>query len=738
MAKIGTNHPLSGNFSITNKTKNINNPGAKFTNEKTITFKVFSKNASKVILEIYDEHLGKEALYDYEMQKDNNNFWTIELNINDSILSVLYGYRAWGNNWIFDSNWKRGNSSAGFINDCDIYGNRYNPNKLLIDPYAKEISHDAINNEAIKYGAVGEKYASGGMLYQSIPFREYDTGIFAPKSIIFRETPLSFTRNKLKSEDLIIYEVHIKGFTMNDLSIDKQYRGTYKGAALKAKYLKELGINAVEFLPIHECENDQNDIDLRNSYGDQYWGYMTTNYFSPDRRYSSNKNFGGPTQEFKEMVEIFHKEGIEVYLDVVYNHTGEGGLWFRDDYTIANVKSFRGLDNQTYYERANRYWYYDNTGCGANFNCGNDIVMNLITDSLLYWAANMGIDGFRLDLAPVIGNVKEGNIDTAETSYDRNGFCFDKERLSIIENFFNRNNIFIPDDLKLIVEPWAATDGFQADIYKSNRGFQLGHFPEKWMEWNGHYRDAVKRIINEEGNKPNNSEPSFCDAVYGTRTLFNNLKNGPITSINYITCHDGFTLFDYIKSTGLRYNLEFMNQIIKNSFVILMFSRGIPMVLGGDEFGRTQLGDYNPYAIDNNLMWYDYNSLKKNKNLFESIKRIISLRTKYGLLRTADYNKTRYYFTSPALLNVTDKDCMVAFTVEDKNDKFYVGLNMWKDDYSFHIPQSSKNKKWAILINTDSAFDKNYNFWPLEKDQNTINSNSYLIKKKSCVVLKEI
>ena len=324
-----------------------------------------------------------------------------------------------------------------------IRGAASNPTSLVFEPYAAEISHDPVN-PLVPDGTV---YASGEN------HRLQDTGPVAPRGIVLKpdHTPTG-TKPQRKFEDEIIYEVHLRGFTRADQSIPESDRGTYRGAAQKATYLKELGVTAVEFLPVQETANDPNDMQPRTQ-GDNYWGYVTLAYFAPDRRYARDHTPGGPTREFKEMVRAFHDAGIKVYIDVVYNHTGEGGIFRdgrRDLPNTANILSWRGLDNPAYYELAGDVrFYFDNTGVGGNFNTAEKVVRDQILDSLRYWSKVLGVDGFRFDLAPVLGN-----------AIRRNGFDYQKRPR---DNPLNRAVNELPSRLvpavdgprvELIAEPW--------------------------------------------------------------------------------------------------------------------------------------------------------------------------------------------------------------------------------------------------------------------------------------------
>ena len=298
----------------------------------TITFKTYSSRATRIELYLYGSASGSQELARIVMTQGTGGVWNTT--VSSSALSgygitgtVYYGYRAWGPNWPYNAAWTKG-SATGFISDVDAAGNRFNPNKLLTDPYALELSHDPVN-PAMTDGTV---YASGAL------YRNIDTGATAPKGIVLAGDAQSIGIKPTRAfKDDIVYEVHPRGLTMNDASIPAADRGTYKGAGEKAAYLASLGVTAVEFLPVQETQNDTNDVNGANDTGDNYWGYMTLNYFAPDRRYAADKTPGGPTREFKAMVKAFHDQGIKVLIDVVYNHTGEGGAWNPSDTSTYNI-----------------------------------------------------------------------------------------------------------------------------------------------------------------------------------------------------------------------------------------------------------------------------------------------------------------------------------------------------------------------------------------------------------------
>ena len=365
-----------------------------------VTFKVYSSRASRIDLYLYSSATGTAEKATYSMTLGTGGVWSVTIptsTLSSQGLSgtLYYGYRAWGPNWPYASGWTKG-SATGFVSDVDASGNRFNPNKLLTDPYALELSQDP-TTPTMSNGTI---YASGAT------YRNIDSGSSAPKGIVLAgDTQSTGTKPTRAFKDDIVYEAHVRGLTMNDAGVTAAYRGTYKGAGQKAAYLAGLGVTAIEFLPVQETQNDTNDADPTSTTGDNYWGYMTLAYFAPDRRYAYDKTAGGPTREFKEMVKAFHDQGIKVLIDVVYNHTGEGGAWSPTDKTTYNIYGMRGLDNPTYYSlTSDMQSSWDNTGVGGNYNTRNTIAQNLIVDSLAYWRDTLGVDGYRFDLAAVLGN----------------------------------------------------------------------------------------------------------------------------------------------------------------------------------------------------------------------------------------------------------------------------------------------------------------------------------------------
>ncbi|MBI2930113.1 MAG: glycogen-debranching protein [Planctomycetes bacterium] len=591
---------------------------------KTLHVRVASVNATRMEVWLYAAPAREPEKERRVLERTAGGVWAADIDVSELDLRapIYYGLRAWGPNWPYDPAWKPG-SSAGFVCDVDRNGNRFNPNKLLLDPYAREMSHDPVTPKQMDY-----------TLYGTGPqHRLKDSGLVAPKGIVWADAGNEFGQKPERPfKDEVIYEVHLRGLTMNDPSVPEKLRGTYAGAALKASYLKELGVTAIELLPIHEYQNDINDVKA-STEGDNYWGYMTLNYFSPDRRYAADKSPGGPTKEFREMVKAFHEQGLKVYLDVVYNHTGEGGVWDKTG-EVAALLSFRGLDSATYYELADDPKFYtDNTICGANVNCVDEIVRTLIVDSLKYWADEMGVDGLRFDIAVILGNAVR-----------RGGLRFQNDPRNALGRAMRELR-----GVDLIAEPWAGGEG----------GFQLGNFPSGYAEWNGDYRKEIRLAQNKLGVEKL-TPGQIATRVAGSSDLFGDDGRKPWHSVNYLSCHDGFTLRDAYSYTkkqndqpwpygpsdgGDDHNWSWdhgndrvlQRQAARTGLAILMSSAGVPMFTGGDEFLRTQYGNNNPWNLDSEKNWLNWEDAKKYTGFLRYAKRLIAFRHAHPALRPADW-----------------------------------------------------------------------------------------------------
>jgi isoamylase len=489
-------------------------------------------------------------------------------------------------------------------------GHRFNPHKLMIDPYAKAIVG------RINWKAPIFSYQLGhpdGDLVRN----DQDNSWGMPKSLVI-DPSFNWRGDqapRIPWNRTIIYETNVKGFTILHPALAPKLRGTYAGLASPPviKYLKDLGITAVELMPVHDFLDEKPLIDrgLRN-----YWGYNTTNFFSPSAYYSSRSDAGKGVNEFKSMVRSLHRAGIEVIIDVVYNHTSEGNH-------LGPALSFRGIDNRTYYRlvEGKERFYMDYTGTGNSLNVRHPQVLKLIMDSLRYWVTEMHVDGFRFDLASALARE-----------------LHDVDRLSSFFDVIQQDPVI--SQVKLIAEPWDVGPG----------GYQVGRFPILWTEWNGKYRDAIRRFW--RGDEGQVAELAY--RLTGSSDLYQHDGRKPYASVNYITSHDGFTLNDLVSynqkhneangennkdgfdqnfswnfgaegTTDDKNIIEQREKQKRNFLCTLLFSQGVPMICGGDEIGRTQRGNNNAYCQDNELTWYSW--IRDGKQaLLESLRRIVEIK----------------------------------------------------------------------------------------------------------------
>lgn len=783
---IGMQHPETGNYSVAS-TDTTAVLGANVKGDKT-SFVLYSANATKVLLEIYSKPFGDAVpLYDYWMEKDSNNYWRITLNGN--LKNAIYAFRCWGPNWEYSDEWQRGGSSIGFISDCDENGNRFNPNKVVFDPYAKEITHDPSNKDALSHSPSTEKPYNA--LSTGADFRNYDSGKIAPKGYVISDSTSYGTKPGIPQKDAIIYEAHVRGITKHSSTanlssllsgysqfasvqdIPSEYRGTYKGASYLVPYLKALGINTIELLPVHETDNDANPDD---GPGGNFWGYMTFDYFAPDRRYSYDKTPGGPTKEFKEMVKAFHDAGMEVYLDVVYNHSGEGGPWngSKDNNAQVTVVSMRGIDNSTYYSLvpSDKSAYWETTGCGNNLQCDNPYVRGFILDSLEYWIDEMGVDGFRFDLATVLG--REYSSSSSGWDYNLNAVTTVK-----IAELGKAKNV------EMIAESWDC----------GSNSYQVGNFPDGWAGWNGYYRDSIRAFV---GNGAERAAISYTDGIYGSLNHFGAAE----PSVNFVVAHDGFTLADLCSYSGAGNALNGTltwpfgpsdggngdnnslgtgteaasnRQRARNYFAMQMFSAGIPMIVYGDEFGRTQNGNNNPYNIDSVATWNNYsmvatdsphtvstgsdgkaecgtytdkfgkfaNTEGKNGN-FDFARFVMNERLNNESLRQiTGVDAPIEWYSTAGVKGWEDSGCKKAVMINGSGAKnggtYYMMINMTGYDASFTIPAPSSGKEWTRIVDTGSWAETNCNYWEETDTSYRLDSSStYSVGPYTVTILKQV
>ena len=555
-------------------------------------FSIYSETATGVELCLFDE-TGENVQLTVPIREYSGHVW--HCYIPGIKLGQLYGYR-------IDGPYE------------PEKGHRYNSSKLLIDPYAKALT------KQIDWSGPLFGYTPGSPEEDLAPNME-DDAHWMPKCVVTSNTfdwendrpPLHPLHNT------VIYEVHVKGMTALAPSVPDEIRGTYAGLAYPTtiEYLKNLGITAVELMPVHAFVDDKH---LTEKGLHNYWGYNSINFFAAAARYSSSGDRGEQVSEFKGMVKALHRAGIEVILDVVYNHTAEGNH-------LGPTLSFKGIDNATYYRLVQdqpRY-YMDYTGTGNTLNVRHPQVLKMIMDSLRYWITEMHVDGFRFDLASALARE-----------------LHQVDRLSSFFDVINQDPLI--SQVKLIAEPWDVGDG----------GYQVGQFPALWAEWNGRYRDAVRRYW--KGDEGQLAE--FGYRLTGSSDLYQHDMRHPTASVNFITAHDGFTLRDLVTYNdkhneangednrdgsndnhswnhgveGETDDPEILQLRVRqecNFLATLMLSQGVPMLCGGDEIGRTQRGNNNGYAQDNEISWFDWNLDDRSRALLEFTKRLIRLRARH-------------------------------------------------------------------------------------------------------------
>jgi isoamylase len=684
--------------------------GGRFTGSD-VTFRVYSAAATRIAVYVYAAPAGAQEKVSYLLAKDGANVWSFTVSVADLRAAgvtgtVYYGYRAWGPNWPYDPAWTKG-SAAGFVSDVDAQGNRFDPNKLLLDPYAREVSHDPLTAA----NPDGSGYGSGPA------HRTTDTGPVAPKGIVLAAdgTGTGAKPARAFSAD-VVYEVNLRGLTRGDPSVVAADRGTYRGAASKAAALRALGVTAVEFLPLQETQNDTNDVDPTGTAGDNYWGYMTVGYFAPDRRYAADRSPGGPTREFKEMVRAYHDAGLKVFVDVVYNHTAEGGPWSASDKNTYDLFSWRGLDNPTYYSlTGDRQSPWDNTGVGGNYNTANPVAQNLIVDSVAYWKDTLGVDGFRFDLASVLGNTCQHG-------------CFSYSRTDP-GTALNRLTAELParpatggSGVDWIAEPWAIGAGT----------YQVGNFPAGWSEWNGVYRDTLRRDQNELGVTavtPGELATRFA----GSSDLYGDDGRRPAASVDFMVAHDGFTLKDLYSCNGKNNGQAWpygpsdggsdgndswdqggdagaQRKAARNGMALLMLSAGVPMITGGDEYLRSLRCNNNPYNLDSPANW-----LTVTPGDFTTFTtRLAAFRAAHPALRPASFyaaSQLQWYTpagTAPdtAYWNDPDNHALAwrldGTALGDPAAALYVAYNGWSGDVTFTLPAPPAGRHWYRVTDTSA------------------------------------
>ncbi|RMD67459.1 MAG: glycogen debranching enzyme GlgX [Cyanobacteria bacterium J149] len=664
-----------------------------------VNFSLFSKHAERVELLLFDHPDGEPSQVIPLDPKLNKTYHYWHIFVHGIKGGQIYAYRVYGP---FQP--EKGHSFDG--------------SKVLLDPYSKDVvnTEKFDRNLAKQYGVDNCRQALKSVVVDT---RHYDWEGTTHPRIPFAST--------------VIYEMHVGGFTRRENSgVNAKKRGTFAGLVEKIPYLKDLGVTAVELLPIHQFDvKDVVKPELEN-----YWGYSTISFFAPHRQYSHDQSLTGPVDEFRDMVKAFHKEGIEVILDVVFNHTAEG-----DD--TGPTICFKGLDNSIYYLLEDNQAKYKNfSGCGNTFKANQPVARNLIIDSLRYWVSEMHIDGFRFDLASILGRDHLG------------------EPMLITSVLAEMESDPILAGTKLIAEAWDA-----AGLYQVGEFINHGDW---FAEWNGPFRDDVRRFVRGDEK----TVKLLAARILSSSDIYTKPDREPNRSIHFVTCHDGFTLADLVSYSkknnyangednrdgcsnnfSANYGVEgytndgHINRLrerqMKNFWVILLLAQGTPMITMGDEVGRSQHGNNNAYCQNNELSWFNWDDVERNKGLLRFVKGLIKLIQSLDVFQQERLLKTEENGGNPYLIwhgtqlykpDWSDYSHSIAFTLHhpQKGEFLHVMLNAYWECLDFQIPQPPDGKKWFRIIDTSAP--PNDDFYEL-KDAIEINGHTYLVHDRTSVVL---
>jgi isoamylase len=655
-----------------------------------VNFALFSENATAVELCLFDRPDQEKETHRIRMEERTNQVWHVFLP--EVRPGQLYGYRVDGP---YDPQ----------------AGHRFNSNKLLIDPYAKALDGSLRWSDSMFGYRLGDPEAD-------LSFDERNNASLVPKSVVVEQAFTWGDDRPLRRpwSETVIYEMHVRGFTVKHPLIHESLRGTYAGLATRPviDYLQRLGVTAIELLPVHAFVADKYLIDkgLTN-----YWGYNTIGFFAPELRYAAHPERG--VNQFKTMVKTLHSAGIEVILDVVYNHTAEGNH-------LGPTLSFRGIDNAAYYRLVQdqpRY-YVDYTGTGNTLNVRHQRTLQLIMDSLRYWALEMHVDGFRFDLASALARE-----------------LHDVDRLGGFLDIIHQDPVL--SQLKLIAEPWDIGEG----------GYQVGNFPAGWAEWNGKYRDTIRRYWKGDGGQAN----ELAYRLSGSSDLYEGSGRRPFASINFVVAHDGFTLRDLVSydqkhnEANLEDNKdgsddnqswncgvegptddpavhELRARQQRNMLATLLLSQGVPMICGGDEIGRTQQGNNNAYCQDNDISWFNWDISTTEQALFAFTSALIMLRAAHPVFRRRQFFQGRSIYGAdikdlswfrPDGEEMTEDDWNQGYVrclgvrlagdrIEEKDhlgnpihdDTFLLLINAHHEPIRFTLPPHPANVQWQLVLDT--------------------------------------
>ena len=666
-----------------------------------VNFALFSQVAEKVELCLFDDNDNETRV---AMTEQNSYVW--HNYIPGLQPGQRYGYRVYGP---FDPD----------------RGLRCNPNKLLLDPYAKAIEGNIDGDESM--------FSYWFKSPDSITaMNDLDSAAHTMKSVVVN--PYFDWGNdqhpNIPYHDSVIYEAHVRGMTNLNQDVPPDIRGTYAGLAYPSviEYLKKLGITAIELMPIHQFVNDSF---LQEKGLSNYWGYNTIGFFAPHNAYSSSGERGEQVNEFKSMVKAYHRAGIEVILDVVYNHTAEGN-------NRGPMLSFKGIDNKAYYRLVDndQRHYFDTTGTGNSLLMRSPHALQLITDSLRYWVTEMHVDGFRFDLAATLARQFQ-----------------EVDKLSVFFDIVEQDPVI--SRVKLIAEPWDLGSG----------GYQVGGFPSSWSEWNGRYRDCVRDFWRSQPS----TLPEFASRLMGSSDLYQMNGRRPVASVNFITAHDGFTMNDLVsynekhndangegnrdgESNNRSWNcgvegptvipdvVELRERQMRNMFSTLLFSQGIPMICGGDEVARTQQGNNNAYCQDNEISWTNWELDESQKNLLRFVSKLIHLRLEHPVLHRRRFFTGREQGDGPekipqvewfdhtgSIMDMDDWSNTHAFSVmiylngSDIPETDWYGKQMVDNDFilifnahyepiMFTLPDEKYGRKWQLVVDTHNPDGPELNY----------------------------
>lgn len=666
-----------------------------------VNFALFSQVAQKVELCLFDEEDRETRV---EMTEQNSYVWH---NYLPGIQpGQRYGYRVYGP---YDP----------------AKGLRCNPNKLLLDPYAKAIEGNIDGDESLySYWFKSPEDVTSMNTLDSAPH--------TMKSAVVN--PYFDWGNdqhpNISYHDSVIYEAHVRGMTNLNLDVPPDIRGTYAGLAYPSviEYLRKLGVTAIELMPIHQFVNDSF---LQEKSLSNYWGYNTIGFFAPHNAYSSSGQRGEQVNEFKSMVKAYHRAGMEVILDVVYNHTAEGN-------NLGPTLSFKGIDNGAYYRLVDndRRHYFDTTGTGNSLLMRSPHALQLITDSLRYWVTEMHVDGFRFDLAATLARQFQ-----------------EVDKLSAFFDIVEQDPVI--SRVKLIAEPWDLGSG----------GYQVGGFPSSWSEWNGRYRDCVRDFWRSQPS----TLPEFASRLMGSSDLYQMNGRRPVASVNFITAHDGFTMNDLVsynekhndangegnrdgESNNRSWNCgvegpttikdvnDLRQQQMRNMFATLLCSQGIPMICGGDEVARTQQGNNNAYCQDNAISWTNWDLDDSQKNLLEFVSKLIHLRLEHPVLHRRRFFTGRepgdpddkipqveWMDHTGSIMDMEDWSNTHAFSVmiylngsdipeadwygnQMVDNNFILIFNAHYEPIMFTLPDERYGKKWRLVVDTHNPKGPELNY----------------------------